>query len=482
MNTYDEGTYLALHPGLRLRNDVDRVVLITRPPPLSSHQYIRRLLHPSEAVLFSLMNGRRTLGDITEIWAKVTQKLLAEAKSEVYSLVEFYTSGERAAEQILLNSENEISEAIEYDPLTFVIPSSQVNLNERRMRIPTNIYYITSLYCPQDCVYCYAKVRKSHESDLISINRIKEILQELALIGTEVIQFSGGDALARPNIFDIIEEIYRLGMVADIPTKIGLGLGKAHRLRDIGVSVVQFSLDCIDPNTLDFMVGVDDYHVQAFRALQNLKDAGLSVRINTVLTPYNADKVGSLIAYAGELGNVFRLSISPYGRSLFRHSDDLFIDDSHVTKVSAIVAELAPKYSHMQITVGGVLRPSTEPLKRHLEWAQRPFCTANRDGFVILPNGLVTVCEELYDHPAFIMGDLRHQSVMEMWNSPQAQALLHPDQSALTDGPCRTCKDFVECHTVRGRCWRDVIKSYGWDKSHYPDPRCPKAAVGNRLG
>lgn len=73
-------------------------------------------------------------------------------------------------------------------------------------------------------------------------------------------------------------------------------------------------------------------------------------------------------------------------------------------------------------------------------------------------------------------------AVMEMWNSPQALALLYPDQLAVGDGPCATCDDFVECNAVRGRCWRDVIKSYGLDKSHYPDPRCPKAAVGNRIG
>lgn len=481
--SYAHQSYLALHPGLRLRNDVDRVVLITRPAPLTDRGYICRLLPPAEAVLLSLMNGRRTLSDIVGIWAQATSRPATEARNEVNSLVEFYSTGERAAEQILLSSDREIGEAVDYDPIQFVIDNSRVNITERRLRIPANVYFLTSLYCPQDCVYCYAKVRKTRESDLISLNRIDEILQELKSIGIEVIQFSGGDALARPGIFDIIEHIYALGMVADIPTKIGLGKDRARRLKDIGVSIVQFSLDCIDPDTLDFMVGVDNYHVQAFRALQNLKQAGLRVRINTVLTPYNADKVGSLITYAGELGNVVRLSLSPYGRSLFRHREELFVEESHLARVEAIVTELATKYKHMHITVGGTgVSPPADPKERRLQWTRRAFCTGNRDSFVILPNGQVTACEELYDHPAFIMGDLRHQSVMEMWNSPQALALLYPDQSALPDGPCRTCNDFVECNAVRGRCWRDVIKSYGFDKPHYPDPRCPRAAVGNRLG
>jgi organic radical activating enzyme len=95
------------------------------------------------------------------------------------------------------------------------------------------IHYLPTLYCPQNCIYCYANVQKARERDLISLDRIKVILEELAAIGVESIQFSGGDALARPGIFGIIECIYRLGMVADIPTKIGLGSGKARRLKDI---------------------------------------------------------------------------------------------------------------------------------------------------------------------------------------------------------------------------------------------------------
>lgn len=483
MTGYPDRRYFALHPGLRLRNDIDRAVLITRPQPLTSRSYICRLLPPAEAVVLSLMNGRRTGGDIVGVWAAVTQKPTAQAEAEVHGLIEFYTTGERGAEEILLTSDREISGVVEYDPLAFVLPSSRVNTSDRRLRIPANVHFLTSLYCPQNCIYCYAKIRKTREKDLLSLGRIREILQELASLGNEAIQFSGGDALARPGIFEIIEDIYRLGMVADIPTKIGLGADKAHRLKAIGVEVVQFSLDCVDPDMLDFMVGLDDYHQKAFRALQNLKDAGLRVRINTVLTPYNADKAAALIAYVGDLGNVVHLSLSPYGRSLFRHRDELFVDESHLVKVAAIVSELAPQYSHMRITVGGVgVPPPADARKRHLEWTQRAFCTGNRDSFVILPNGLVTACEELYDHQSFIMGDLRRQSVMEMWNSREARALIYPDQLAVPGGACATCDDFEQCNAVRGRCWRDVLKSYGWDKPYYPDPRCPKAPVGNRIG
>ena len=206
------------------------------------------------------------------------------------------------------------------------------------------------------------------------------------------------------------------------------------------------------------------------------------MRVNCVLTPFNLATVPSLIDFLGGLGNVVRISFSPYGRSLFCHRDELFVQDSDLDRVEAEIAERADLYPHMSMSVGATAAPVVEdPEKARLNWELRSFCTANRDGFVILPDGRVTVCEELYDHSDFIIGDLKAQSVMEMWNSPKALSLIAPDQAAVPEGPCKTCPTFAECNSVRGRCWRDILKSYGWNKPHYPDPRCPKAPPGHRL-
>ncbi|WP_026381412.1 radical SAM/SPASM domain-containing protein [Afifella pfennigii] len=483
MSAVPSHLYGALHPGLRLKNDLDRAVLITRPQPLTTRSYICRRLPPAEAIVLSLFDGRCTVGEVARLWAELTDRDVASAEEEVQSLLDFYLSGERAREDIFRLSETPIPEAHAYDPADFVIDARQVNLKERRLRFPYNVYFLTTLYCPQDCVYCYAKVRKSCESNLLAVERVEEIVVELAGLGVECVQFSGGDALARPGIFRIIESVYANGMVADIPTKIGAGPAKARRLREIGVEVVQFSLDCVDPETLDFMVGVEGYHAKAFRALHHLREAGLKVRVNTVLTPFNAAKARELIRFAGEMGNIFRLQFSAYGRSLFRHRDALFAREADIAGVEAAALELGKDYPHMDISVGGgALPPASDPQERQMEWTHRAFCTANRDSFVILPDGRVTVCEELYDHPAFIIGDLRRQSVMEMWNSPPARGLLHPPQPEVPEGPCASCAYFAECNADRGRCWRDVIKSYGWQKHYYPDPRCPRAPQGMRLG
>jgi len=248
------------------------------------------------------------------------------------------------------------------------------------------------------------------------------------------------------------------------------------------VPIVQVSLDSPDAAILERMVGVKNYHERITRVLDDLRRAEMNVRVNSVLTPINLPTVGPLLDYLGGLGNVTRVSLTPYGRSLFCHSDELFISAEDIAGVQAEIASRRRLYPHMRINLsGGGAEPAVSAEEAMLRWKGRAFCTANRHGFVILPDGRVTVCEELYDHPAFVIGDLKRQSVMDMWNSPEARALLHPDQAAVPEGVCKSCEAFDECNGYKGRCWRDVLKSYGWDKPYYPDPRCPSAPAGNRM-
>ena len=96
----------------------------------------------------------------------------------------------------------------------------------------------------------------------------------------------------------------------------------------------------------------------------------------------------------------------------------------------------------------------------------------------ILPDGKVTICEELYWNPNFIIGDITKQSISEVWNSDKAKRLYYLTQVEISEGsPCKTCSSFEECRgdNYKKICWRDTIKAYGHDKWDYPDSRCPLA-------
>lgn len=97
-----------------------------------------------------------------------------------------------------------------------------------------------------------------------------------------------------------------------------------------------------------------------------------------------------------------------------------------------------------------------------------------QDEIIVLPDGKVTVCDQLYWNEKFIIGDLAKSSIEEVWNSDRVREILDQKQSLVKEASaCKQCDIFDSCFAYR--CWVDVIKAYGDDNMDYPDPRCIKA-------
>ena len=132
-------------------------------------------------------------------------------------------------------------------------------------------------------------------------------------------------------------------------------------------------------------------------------------------------------------------------------------------------------------------RQAVELQYRYAHTEKCPFegskCTALRTHLFILPDGKVTICEQLYWNPRFIVGDVTKESIQDVWNSEKSMRLWNLDKRMLSsDSPCKECPVMEVCYSERNRCWADVIKAYGEEGWDYPDPRCEKAPeLKNRL-
>lgn len=51
-------------------------------------------------------------------------------------------------------------------------------------------------------------------------------------------------------------------------------------------------------------------------------------------------------------------------------------------------------------------------------------CGILENRLFVLPDGKVTLCEQLYWHPQFILGDLKEQTLAEIWQSPRANGVF----------------------------------------------------------
>lgn len=220
-------------------------------------------------------------------------------------------------------------------------------------------------------------------------------------------------------------------------------------------------------------------------SLEKLSEVGLRVSVNTVLTPYNSEvqEVRQLLMELAEYRCVDRVSLTPAGFSLYREDTQYLPALASVLAVRDMVnEEFAGKVGNMFVRVAAYAeKPPKSCEDRAAVYANRAYCTANTRNIVVLPDGRVTICEELYDHPAFIIGDLQTQSIEEVWKSEKALALFARKQSDFSLGSaCRECSDFDGCRSGKGVCYKNVLKAYGNENWDFPDPSCPRAEAPYR--
>lgn len=475
---------LLLSPEVKMRPDGGRTILFSVNPSDGMHDGAFRFLYPQEAVMLSLFDGSRGLSDIKEAVSYLFSLEQNAASQAVEELLELPVSTERKISSLIVScSELDMNTARFYDPASFVVPAHEVDLSDLRCKIPCYLLVETTMRCCTNCVYCYADRDGMVGKQELELSLIKRLVREAKECGIETIEFSGGDFFCREDAFDIVEYILALGMYPNIPTKYPLSREQVNLLAEMGLSTIQISIDAFSTDIVDSMMGVSGYGKKIFETLDYLGYAGIRVRTNTVLTPHNIRDAVGLIRHLVHLPQVFKCNVTCYSRSLYRHRDDLFCSPGEIKEFERELAEVRRERPDKPVFFSGApIDPyQGDKDERAVAYWDRALCTANRRGVIVLPDGKVTICEELYFHDSYVIGDLTKQTLMEVWNSPKAFALAHPDQSLFHEGPCNDCPDFRRCHEGLGRCFREALKAYGYDRPYWPDPRCPRAQRGNRM-
>ena len=472
---------LILDPRLHMRRDVSRVAIYPKlSRGLDDNDFVY-FLHPLDAILLVLFDGKRSESDVAVCWGSLLNVLKEDAEKYLKSfLSKQMTSGKKIRDFLVEGDCSHKSSS--YEITNFLIPETEINLHDKRCQIPIKFFFLPTMNCATNCIYCYNDVASGRGKPPLSLTRIEELLIEARSLDIFNIIFSGGDPFSRKDIFEILETMKTLDMRAQIPTKYPLDKPQIMRLANLDDTVdLQISIDALNPTLLDTIVGVDGYHKKIIQTLRDLSDAGIPVRTNSVLMPCNIKDSVNLIEFLAGLGNVYRIQITPYTKSLYRHDDSMFLEKSMLVEFEMQITALRAKYPNVSINFSGPTSIDEENEKSFESFSKRALCTAGLWGFILLPDGQVTGCEEFCWHPKFIMGDLREQSIMEMWLSAKTLFLFSQPKEYFVGSICKTCTLFNECIRGLGRCIRDTMKAYGLDNDNYPDPRCPMAPTGLRI-
>lgn len=160
-------------------------------------------------------------------------------------------------------------------------------------QIPLNVYWEMTLACPLACRHCRAEaVATAHPNELTYAEGVS-FLRQLTAFGDPLPQLilTGGDPLARRDLFDLIDEARRLGIGVSITPAASPALTRdvLARLQEHGVEGLGLSLDGSSAQRHDSIRGVPGTFDRTMEAMRWAGELGIPLQVNTLASAETAD-------------------------------------------------------------------------------------------------------------------------------------------------------------------------------------------------
>lgn len=478
---YNSEKYI-LNTRYKLNNDRNRALLISNTDNGTDFTF----LHPVHAILLSFFTGDKTYEQVTvEI-----EKDLGIARDALDGILVPFLENARPVN-------------LRYDNVCFKIPARVVVLNRKnqqrcdlnkedflinppfdfstiRLNIPRSILFVINTNCYTNCTYCYADRKTKYVP--LSTERILDIIDEAKQIGVNIFDVSGGEFLLHNDWNIILRKMHENGFNPFISTKVPIAENIINELLELGVKKIQISLDSLDAQLQSRNLGCKaSYILQLVESIRILNEKGIEIHIKSTLTKETCtiSNITSLLNYINSISKITSFSFTAVGYSHYlpeEHFCDIKPSLSQLREVQHFIRV----HKRKNLIIGWDFRGVhyKDEYKNKSEFDKRNLCTGNLTSFVLLPDGKVTICEELYWNKHFIIGDLANESIMDAWNSPAAMSLSKLRKDIISsESACKFCSDFDVCRNKLGVCWKNIIAYYGKDKWDFPDPTCPQSTL-----
>ncbi|MCX5700988.1 MAG: radical SAM protein [Candidatus Omnitrophica bacterium] len=270
-------------------------------------------------------------------------------------------------------------------------------------RLPLAVRWQLTNRCVLKCKYCNLWSTPQKE---FTIDKIISILDEMAVMGTQTISFSGGEPMLREDIAEILEETVKRGISTEMNST-GAGIpGNTFKLKHL--DFLKLSLD--GPEEIhDAVRGKNSYKmvIEAAKAASNAK---VRFIFTTTLTKYNIKETGFLLEEAQRFNTL--VAFQPL-KSLYRGVEDISFmapgEQDFKQAIRELIIQKKNGNPHLRNSLVGLNHIYQWPYYPKLKcWAGKIFCILNTDG-TLLPcdriayNSGLPDCRELGFERAFSM-------------------------------------------------------------------------------
>lgn len=481
---------ILFNPAYVLKPDGDRILLLYRGGLRSLSEKVdvnfNSYIHPLHAIILSFIDG----SDISDIVKRIITYIDIEpefVRNFINTLIENETDLGFPYNDALLGfptrtiiCSSDKSDMI-YNPDDFLL--SNISLVNKRHNNVSFLIIMLNNKCSTNCYYCYADKRRTFDC-LISFQRLCDIIKEAHELKVVSIDLIGGEVFLYKYWKELLQYLVKYNYSPILSTK--------HPLEESDISFIaktnlplQISLDSMLPETLKSMLSVNNHYISKLhRMFGYLQKYKVKTAVHTILTQRNTtvkdmqslyeflSDFDNILYWKPDLGTESIYSKSEYKGTITPLPDKLDLVSSFFNQIKGV----APFF----IESGGVTNSAdinietsnrTDKLNKFLS---RGFCAGNYSNLFILPDGNVTICEELYWHPRFIIGNIQTQGLAEIWHSERAWALYNMGQEEYPKGSdCQLCKIYDKCRDLKQICYRNILRQHGEDKWYMPDVTCP---------
>lgn len=282
--------------------------------------------------------------------------------------------------------------------------------------------------CSQKCLHCYACGQQQAETEELTTNQWKQIIDKCRKACIPQLTFTGGEPTMRKDLVELVE--YSKWFVTRLNTN-GIKLSKelCRALYDASLDSVQITFYSSNADIHNQLVGVKGYD-KTVEGIKNAVEAGLSVSINTPLCTLNRDYVQTL-KFLKSLGVMY---VTCSGLIITGNATK---DESKKTQLSGEelyqILQDATKFceeNQMQISFtspGWIDEERLRALKLMV-----PSCGACLSNMAIAPDGKVVPCQSWLRGE--VLGDMLTDKWKNIWESAACKSKR--DYSAQMDQKC----------------------------------------------
>lgn len=177
-----------------------------------------------------------------------------------------------------------------------------------QMRVPINGTFELTPVCNMSCRMCYVRKTKQQQEAIRPLRSAEEWIQlgkAAQENGLLFLLLTGGEPFLRPDFKEIFQALYKMGLVLSINSNGTLIDEETIAwLKETPPARINITLYGASNETYGRLCGNPDGFTQVTNAIRLLKEANIMVKLNCSVTPYNADDLEEIIAFAKQEGLV----------------------------------------------------------------------------------------------------------------------------------------------------------------------------------